>query len=185
LSDTEWPEWLAEEPLPDESEAEAEGGDDVEKEDAEEVDELVVAEPRPPADWPTRAVWIAATLVVVVAVVLLGALIVGLATSGRTGSFFARFGESYTSGVGLEEGLALLGAAGLATWGRSTRVLRSTIVVTVILFVLTPVAMSGAVSYARHAHEVTGELRWQLATYFVETAVPAALAGVVAWWGLP
>ena len=55
----------------------------------------------------------------------------------------------------------------------------------VVVCVATPLAMWGDVAYIHHARQaVTMSTRWGLLTFLGLTAIPAALAALVGWWGL-
>jgi hypothetical protein len=165
------------------------------------VDAAVDADGDGPADanraaaWPLRALQVSVGLEVVVAVLLLGDVLQGVAASTKEGSVWARMGAAFVGDAGTSHGLALLIAAGLACWAsgsgerwgriRPPRVLTGCLVLAALLCAATPLAMAGDVAYLHHTHQaVTGVTRWGLVTFFFLTFVPALAAAAVSWWGL-
>jgi hypothetical protein len=165
---------------------------------------LTVPAPRQPdaesapggfAEWSGRALLVAAGLEVVVVFLLLGTLFEALAGPTSQGALLPRIGAAFASTAGTSHGLVLLVAAALCVWvGRVAdaaadklvrRLLWAVFVLGVVVCVATPLSMWGDVAYLHHTHQgVTTRTRWGLLTFLGLTAIPAALAALVGWWGL-
>jgi hypothetical protein len=147
------------------------------------------------AAWSGRALLVAAGLELVVVFLLLGTLFEALAGPASQGALLPRIGAAFAGTAGTSHGLVLLIAAALCVWaGREAhgaadelvrRLLWVAFVLGVVVCVATPLAMWGDVAYIHHAREaVTMSTRWGLLTFLGLTAIPAALAALVGWWGL-
>jgi adenylate kinase len=141
------------------------------------------------AGWPERAVAAAVGLAATDALLLVGVLVTGLVASTRQGSAFARLGAAYVGAVGTAHGLLLVVAGALLAWASQTgaggaqRAARVVLGLAVVFFIAAPFAAWGDTSYVHHSRQaVDGVVRAQLATWMAVTMLPAAVAGVIAWW---
>jgi hypothetical protein len=146
------------------------------------------------APWPGRAIAVVAALGATVVLLVLGVIATGLAASKSQGSAAARIGASFVDQVNTADGLVLLVAAGGLVWAAAagaprrgplgTATLRWVLMVLAGLLVVgPPLAASGYIASLHKTHQpVDLVVKRQLATFLAVTMIPAALAGVVAWW---